>query len=54
MFLAIKLSISKVLKVLCLMITKLSTVEPCYNHIGLYDTWHIKSDILWYQLIPHF
>jgi hypothetical protein len=24
-----------------------------YNDIGLYDTWHITSDILWYQLFPH-
>ena len=27
------------------------TVEPGYNDIGLYDTPHITSDILWYKLI---
>jgi hypothetical protein len=32
---------------------KLTTVEPGYNDIGLYDTSPITSDILWYQLIPH-
>jgi hypothetical protein len=31
-----------------------STVEPGYNDTGLYDTSSIASDILWYQLIPHF
>jgi hypothetical protein len=30
-----------------------NTVEPGYNDIGLYDTSHIASDVLWYQLIPH-
>ena len=29
------------------------TVEPGYNDIGLYDTPHITSDILWYQSVPH-
>ena len=30
-----------------------STVEPGYNDVGLYDTWHIALDILCYKLIPH-
>jgi hypothetical protein len=30
---------------------KISTVEPGYNDIGLYDTSSIASDILWYELI---
>ena len=30
-----------------------STVEPGYNDIGLYDTSFIASDILRYKLIPH-
>jgi hypothetical protein len=30
------------------------TVEPGYNDIGLYGTSSIASDILWYQLIPHY
>ena len=29
------------------------TVEPSYNDIGLYDTSHITSDILWYQSVRH-
>jgi hypothetical protein len=28
------------------------TVEPGYNDIGLYDTSHITSDILWCQSVP--
>jgi hypothetical protein len=31
-----------------------STVKPSYNDIGLYDTLSIASDILWYQLTPHY
>jgi len=31
-----------------------NTEVPGYNDIGLYDTWLITSDILRYQLIPHF
>jgi len=31
----------------------LSTVEPCYNDVGLCETSPMASDILWYQLIPH-
>jgi hypothetical protein len=31
----------------------LYTVEPVYNDIGLYGTSSIMSDILCYQLIPH-
>ena len=27
--------------------------EPGYNDTGVYDTSLIKSDILWYQLIPN-
>jgi hypothetical protein len=30
------------------------TVEPGYNDIGLRDTSSITSDILLYQLIPHY
>jgi hypothetical protein len=30
------------------------SVEPGYNDICLYDTSSIASDILWYQLIPHY
>ena len=30
------------------------TFEPGYNDIGLCNTLPIPSDILWYQLIPHF
>jgi len=31
-----------------------NTVESGYKDIGLYDdTWHIASDILWYQLMPY-
>ena len=30
----------------------ISTVEPCYNDISLYDSSFIASDILRYQLIP--
>ena len=41
-----------VLKIRCFMITKLCTDETGYD-VGLYDTWHKTSDILWYQLIPH-
>jgi hypothetical protein len=33
---------------------KLTAVEPGYNDIGLYNTSYIASDILWYQLIPHY
>jgi hypothetical protein len=29
------------------------TVEPGYNDTGLYDTSSLKSEILWYQLIPY-
>jgi hypothetical protein len=29
----------------------ISTVEPGYNDIGLYDTSPIASDVLWYQLL---
>jgi len=43
----------EVLKLWCHMITKMSTVEHCCNDIGLYDTWHITSDILRCQLIPY-
>jgi hypothetical protein len=28
-------------------------VEPGYNDIDSCDTSLIKSDVLWYQLIPH-
>jgi hypothetical protein len=31
----------------------ITTVEPCYNDIGLYDTSFIESDILWYQSTRH-
>jgi hypothetical protein len=31
-----------------------NTMEPGYNGIGLCDTSSIASDILWYQLIPHY
>jgi hypothetical protein len=31
-----------------------NTVELGYNDIGLCDTSSVTSDILWYQLIPHF
>jgi hypothetical protein len=30
------------------------TVEPGYKDIDLCDTTPIASDILWYQLIPHY
>ena len=30
------------------------TVEPGYNDIGFSDTSSITSDILRYQLIPHY
>jgi len=30
------------------------TVEPGYNDTSFYETLPIVSDILWYQLIPHF
>ena len=33
---------------------ELNTVEPGYDDIGLCGTSFIVSDILWYQLIPHF
>jgi hypothetical protein len=29
-------------------------VEPDYNDNDLCDTSFIGSDVLWYQLIPHF
>jgi hypothetical protein len=31
---------------------KATTIQPCYNDIGLYDISVIASGILWYQLIP--
>jgi len=33
---------------------ELNTVKPSYNDIGLCDISSVASDILWYQLIPHF
>jgi hypothetical protein len=33
--------------------TYLSTEEPTYNDIDLYETSPRASDILWYQLIRH-
>jgi hypothetical protein len=33
--------------------TSVTTVEPGYNNIGLYDTSSIASTILRYQVIPH-
>ena len=30
------------------------TGKPGYNDAGLCETLSIASDILWYQLIPHF
>ena len=35
-------------------LSKVYTVEPVYNDIGLCDTSSITSDILWYQLIHHY
>jgi hypothetical protein len=43
-----------VVKTLKLLTCTRYIVEPSYNDIGLYDTSSIASDILWYQLIPHF
>jgi hypothetical protein len=34
------------------LIVLVTTVEPGYKDIGLYDTSSIASGILWYQLIP--
>jgi len=34
-------------------VTKI-TGDPGYNDMGACDTSSIASDILWYQLIPHF
>jgi hypothetical protein len=34
-------------------VVSIQTVEPGYNNNGLFDTWSIASDILWYQLIIH-
>jgi len=33
---------------------ELNTVESSYNDIGLCDISSVASDILCYQLIPHF
>jgi hypothetical protein len=33
--------------------TEITTFEPIYNEIGIYDSSPIESDILWCQLTRH-